>query len=85
MTGEGAEFLCFFVVAFVGFYSFFLFLSSCFFCLSLLAMFVAVFVKEWTLSEDGASFFERGVVVGGGFRTLPAPRTLRAAGCLEFG
>ena len=42
-------------------------------------MFVAVFVKGWTLSEDRASFFERGVVVGGGFRTL------RAAGCLEFG
>jgi len=33
----------------------------------------------------GAGFIGRGVVVGGGFRSLCVLRTLRPAGCLEFG
>ena len=64
--------LCFFFC----FPVFVLFVISCYCCLSCQ---VVYFVGE------GAGFVKRGVVVGGGFRPLRALRTLRPAGCLEFG
>jgi len=54
-----------------------LFLCLLFDCLS--------FHLQRSLTGMGAGFVRRGVVVGGGFRLLRAPRTLRPAGCLEFG
>jgi hypothetical protein len=35
--------------------------------------------------EYGADFIRRGVVEGGGFRSLRMLRTLHPVGCLEFG
>ena len=54
------------------------------FCLSFLVI-VVCFVEAVDFVEEGAGFIRRGVVVGGGFRPLRALRTLRPAGCLEFG
>ena len=55
-----------------------LFVLLCYFC-------CFVFTKGLDFAVDGAGFIRRGVVVGGGFRSLWALRTLRPAGCLEFG
>jgi hypothetical protein len=41
--------------------------------------------RGWSFDGHMAGFIRRGVVVGGGFWSLRALRTLRPAGCLEFG